>query len=181
MLLKLHLKGSRYFCILETDKGSNIIQRHWSKCQVEFSMRLKEQGAAAIHHIKGIYQECRMKTKIGSNANSDCQLEQLNMWNNALVNPTNLGEWRMSCRVWTLRCPCTNGMSFSRFFGGRADKHPRLEDTILMNTGVDAVLCLLSVVLIPPPLKRWSQRLWNHDVIPLCVSLYKICLHQAHS
>jgi hypothetical protein len=38
-----------------------------------------------------------------------------------------------------------NGMSFSRFFGGRADKHPRLKETILMNTGVDAVLCLLKL------------------------------------
>lgn len=39
------------------------------------------------------------------------------MWIEAVVNPTSLGDWRMSWRMWTLTCPCTNGMSFSRSWG----------------------------------------------------------------
>lgn len=60
-------------------------------------MRLKEQGAAAILSHKGHISKVRSKRKTGPNANSHCQLEQLNVWNNAFFKSTNLrrmeDEW----------------------------------------------------------------------------------------
>ena len=80
------------------------------------------------YHIKGIYQKCRSKRKTGPNANSHCQLEQLNVWNNAFFKSTNLrrmeDEWESVDQMeWA----------------------SGLKETILMNTGVDAVLCLLKL------------------------------------